>query len=70
MHLLNKELEMSIGEILSLMTNLRRVLLSRGDICIYMAKMLTLAQDEMVQEEMLNAWQTTLDRWFGRDASE
>ena len=65
-----EELEMSIREILSLMTNLQRVLLSRGDICICMAKMLALAQDEMVREEMLNARQTTLDRCFGRDASE
>ena len=59
------EPEMTTREILSFMMRLHRALLSWGDLCVRMAKMLTLAQDEVTREEMQNAQQTTFDRWFG-----
>jgi hypothetical protein len=34
-------------EVLSLMVKLRKALLSQGDLCVRMAKMLALAQDEV-----------------------
>ena len=39
-------------------------------LCVWTAKMLVLAQDEVAQEEIQNAWQMTLERWFGGHASE
>ena len=64
------EPEIGVKEILASMTKLRKVLLLRGDLCIRTAKMLALAQDEVAREEILNARQTTLERWFGGHAPE
>jgi len=61
---------MTIKEILLSVTNLRRALLSRGDICVRTAKMLALVQDEVGREEIRRAQQTTLERWFVGHASE
>ena len=58
---------MTIEEILSSMAQLRRALLSRGEICVRTAKMLALAQDEIAREEIRNA---TLERWFGGHTTE
>lgn len=65
-----EEPEMATSEILLSMARLRKALLSRGDLCIRTAKMLALAQDEVAREEMRNARQTTLERWFGGRAVE
>ena len=62
----DKEEEPTMGakEILASMTRLRRALLSRGEVCVRTAKLLVLAQDEIVCEEIRNARQTTLEQWF------
>ena len=60
-----EESEMTIKEILSSVTKLRRALLSRGEICVCAAKMLALVEDEVGWEEIRSARQTTLERWFG-----
>ena len=59
-----EEPEMSIKEILSSVTKLRRALLSRGDLCVWTAKMLALVQDEVGWEDIRNVRQTTLERRF------
>lgn len=64
------ESEMSTRDVLLCMTNLRKALLSRGDLCVRTAKMLALAQDEVAREEMRNARQTTLEEWFDGHATE
>ena len=65
-----EEPEMTIKEILSSVTKLRRALLSRGDICVRTAKMLGLVQGEVEREEIQNARQTTLENWIVGHASE
>ena len=62
--------EMTTKEILSSITKLRRALLSRGDVCLRTVEMLALAQDEVAREEIRNARQITLERWFGGHAPE
>ena len=65
-----EEPEMTIKEILSSVTKLRRALLSRGDICVRTAKMLGLVQGEVEREGIQNARQTTLENWIVGHASE
>lgn len=61
----DEEPEMGIREVLVLITKLRRALLSRGEVCVRAAKVLALAQDEVMREDIRNARQTTLEQWFG-----
>ena len=56
---------MSIREIMSSVTKLRKALLVRGELCVRTAKMLALVQDEVAREEIRNARQTTLEDWLG-----
>jgi hypothetical protein len=65
-----EEPKMTIKEILSSVTKLRRALLSRGDICVRTAQMLALVQDEIGREEIRSARQTMLEKWFVGHASE
>jgi len=65
-----EEPEMTIKEILSSVTKLRRALLSQGDVCVRTAKMLVQVQEEIAREEIRNARQTTLERWFVGHAVE
>ena len=59
------EPEMGVREMLVSISRLRRALLSWGDVCVHTAKMLAQVQDEVTCEEIRNARQTTLKRWFG-----
>ena len=52
------------------MTKLRRALLSRGDVCVRVAKILALVQDEVGQEGIRNTRQTTPENWFVGHISE
>lgn len=58
-----EEPEMTTREILSSIGKLRKAFLSRGDLCVRTAKMLTSVQGEIAREEMRNAKQTMLDGW-------
>ena len=51
----DEEPEMGVREVLASMAKLRKTLLSRGEACICAAKMLALAQDEVVREDIRNA---------------
>ena len=50
-----EEPEMTIKEILSSVTKLRRALLSRGDVYVHAANMLALVQDKVGREGIRNA---------------